>query len=54
MEVELAKAKLDIMSLDSQLMEAIQQKVDLAQQLDLWEVGWIYAHLVLYYPRSAF
>ena len=39
MEVELAQAKLDLMSLDAQLMEAIQQKVALSQQLEQWQVG---------------
>ena len=39
MEVELAKAKLDVMNLDSQLMEAIQQKIELSQQLEQWQVS---------------
>ncbi len=39
MEIELAKARLDLMNLDSQLMEAIQQKVELSQQLEQWEVS---------------
>ena len=38
MEIELAKAKLDLLSLNSQLMEAIQQKVALSQELDQWQV----------------
>ncbi|KAK3083889.1 hypothetical protein FSP39_004795 [Pinctada imbricata] len=38
MEIELAKAKLDLLSLNSQLMEAIQQKVVLSQELDQWQV----------------
>ncbi|XP_060085613.1 BICD family-like cargo adapter 1 [Ylistrum balloti] len=37
MEIELAKAKLDLLSLNSQLMETIQQKVALSQQLDQWQ-----------------
>jgi len=37
MEVELTRAKMDLMSLDSQLMNAIQQKVDLSQQLEQWQ-----------------
>ena len=39
MEVELARAKLDLMSLDSQLKEAIQQKIELSQQLEQWQVS---------------
>ncbi|XP_078682000.1 BICD family-like cargo adapter 1 isoform X5 [Branchiostoma floridae x Branchiostoma belcheri] len=38
MEVELAKAKIDVMNLDSQLLEAIQQKISLSQQLEDWQV----------------
>ena len=38
MEVELVKSKLDLMNLDGQLMEAIQQKVELSQQLEEWQV----------------
>ena len=38
MEIELAKARLDLMNLDSQLMEAIQQKIQLSQQLEQWQV----------------
>lgn len=38
MEVELAKSKLDLLSMNGQLMEAIQQKVALSQELDQWQV----------------
>ena len=38
MEIELARARLDVMKLDSQLMEAIQQKIQLSQQLEQWQV----------------
>ncbi|XP_013411322.1 BICD family-like cargo adapter 1 isoform X3 [Lingula anatina] len=38
MEVELAKAKLDYMTLHKQLMEAIQQKIELSQQLEQWQL----------------
>ena len=44
MEVELAKAKLDVMNLDSQLMEAIQQKIELSQQLEQWQVSSTITH----------
>ena len=33
-EIELAKTRIDVMQINSQLMEAIQQKVELSQQLD--------------------
>uniref|UniRef100_A0A8B9J3P1 BICD family like cargo adaptor 1 n=1 Tax=Astyanax mexicanus TaxID=7994 RepID=A0A8B9J3P1_ASTMX len=38
-ELELAKCKIDIMSLNSQLLDAIQQKLNLSQQLEAWQVG---------------
>ncbi|XP_064618779.1 BICD family-like cargo adapter 1 isoform X2 [Lineus longissimus] len=38
MEVDLAKSKLDLMNLDQQLMDAIQQKIELSQQLEQWEL----------------
>ncbi|CAH1802515.1 unnamed protein product [Owenia fusiformis] len=38
MEMELAQAKLDLMSMDEQLMEAIQQKIELSQQLEQWQM----------------
>ena len=38
-ESELARTKLDMMSRDSQLMEAIQQKVTLSQKLDQWQAS---------------
>lgn len=37
-EMELAKCKIDIMSLNSQLLDAIQQKLNLSQQLEAWQV----------------
>ncbi|XP_013788872.2 bicaudal D-related protein homolog [Limulus polyphemus] len=37
-EIELAKTRIDVMHINSQLMEAIQQKVELSQQLDQWQV----------------
>merc|ERR1719295_1761785 len=36
-EIELAKTRIDVMQVNSQLMEAIQQKVELSQQLDQWQ-----------------
>lgn len=38
-EMELAKCKIDIMSLNSQLLDAIQQKLNLSQQLEAWQVS---------------
>lgn len=37
-EMELAKCKMDMMSLNSQLLDAIQQKLNLSQQLEAWQV----------------
>lgn len=37
-ELELAKCKMDMMSLNSQLLDAIQQKLNLSQQLEAWQV----------------
>ncbi|XP_013781389.1 bicaudal D-related protein homolog [Limulus polyphemus] len=37
-EIELAKTRIDMMHINSQLMEAIQQKVELSQQLEQWQV----------------
>uniref|UniRef100_A0A5F9DGQ3 BICD family like cargo adaptor 1 n=1 Tax=Oryctolagus cuniculus TaxID=9986 RepID=A0A5F9DGQ3_RABIT len=37
-ELELAKCKMDMMSLNSQLLDAIQQKLSLSQQLEAWQV----------------
>ncbi|XP_057600921.1 BICD family-like cargo adapter 1 isoform X2 [Hippopotamus amphibius kiboko] len=36
-ELELAKCKMDMMSLNSQLLDAIQQKLNLSQQLEAWQ-----------------
>ncbi|XP_006815738.1 BICD family-like cargo adapter 1 [Saccoglossus kowalevskii] len=37
-ELQLTRSKIDMMNLDSQLLEAIQQKIELSQQLDQWQV----------------
>ncbi|KAI1298466.1 Bicaudal D-related -like protein [Halotydeus destructor] len=37
-EIELAKTRIEVMHINSQLMEAIQQKVELSQQLEQWQV----------------
>ncbi|CAM9097699.1 unnamed protein product, partial [Lampetra fluviatilis] len=36
-EMELAVCKIDVMALNSQLLDAIQQKVDLSQELEAWQ-----------------
>ncbi|KAM9331185.1 BICD family-like cargo adapter 1 [Gastrophryne carolinensis] len=36
-EMELAKCRIDLMSLNNQLLDAIQQKVNLSQQLEAWQ-----------------
>lgn len=43
-ELELAKCKLDMLSLNSQLLEAIQQKLNLSQQLEAWQVSEPHSH----------
>ncbi|XP_076038913.1 bicaudal D-related protein homolog isoform X2 [Oratosquilla oratoria] len=37
-EIELARTRIDVMQVNSQLLEAIQQKVELSQQLEQWQV----------------
>jgi len=37
-EIELAKTRIEVMHINSQLMETIQQKVELSQQLEQWQV----------------
>lgn len=37
-EIELARTRIDLMQVNSQLLEAITQKVELSQQLDQWQV----------------
>jgi len=37
-QVELARTRIDVMQANSQLMEAIQQKVELSQQLEQWQM----------------
>ncbi|KAA0714376.1 BICD family-like cargo adapter 1 [Triplophysa tibetana] len=37
-EMELGKCKMDIMSLNSQLLDAIEQKLNLSQQLEAWQL----------------
>ncbi|ODN04929.1 Bicaudal D-related protein [Orchesella cincta] len=37
-EIDLARSRIDMMQVNSQLMEAIQQKIQLSQQLEQWQV----------------
>ncbi|CAG0897556.1 unnamed protein product [Darwinula stevensoni] len=37
-EIELAKARIESLQVNSQLLEAVQQKVELSQQLEQWQV----------------
>ncbi|GFQ88039.1 BICD family-like cargo adapter 1 [Trichonephila clavata] len=37
-EIELARTRIDVMHINSQLMEAVQQKVELSQQLEQWKM----------------
>lgn len=39
MEVELVRSKNDMMCLNNQLLEAIQRKLELSQELEAWQVG---------------
>ncbi|KAL3857337.1 hypothetical protein ACJMK2_012014 [Sinanodonta woodiana] len=38
MELQLSQTKLDLLTLNSQLMEAIHQKIGISQQLDQWQL----------------
>jgi coiled-coil domain-containing protein 64 len=37
-EIELARTRIDVLQINSQLLEAIQQKIELSQQLEQWQV----------------
>lgn len=39
MEIQLAVSKFELSSLSDQLMEAIQQKMALSQELEQWQVS---------------
>lgn len=39
LELQLARARIDVLQANSQLMEAVQQKVELSQQLEQWQVS---------------
>lgn len=54
-EMELAKCKIDIMSLNSQLLDAIQQKLNLSQQLEAWQVGQrLYSAFIFFFGTAHF
>ena len=50
-EIELARTRIDVMQINSQLMEAIQQKVELSQQLDQVTL-WIPFLFIIQYSNS--
>ena len=39
LELQLARARIEVLQANSQLMEAVQQKVELSQQLEQWQVS---------------
>ncbi|XP_071448844.1 bicaudal D-related protein homolog [Hetaerina americana] len=43
-EVELARTRIDLLQINSQLIEAVQQKIELSQQLEQWQMD---MHLLL-------
>ena len=43
-EIELARTRIDLMQVNSQLLEAIQQKVELSQQLGMYDF-WFWSHV---------
>ncbi len=43
MEAELVRSKNDMMSLNNQLLEAIQRKLELSQELEAWQVGSLFS-----------
>lgn len=45
MEAELVRSKNDMMSLNNQLLEAIQRKLELSQELEAWQVGYLFSLL---------
>ncbi|KAF7238425.1 BICD family-like cargo adapter 1 [Varanus komodoensis] len=47
-EMELAKCKIDMMSLNSQLLDAIQQKLNLSQQLEAWQEAKVAYKILLF------
>lgn len=38
LELQLARVRIDLLQVNSQLMEAVQQKVELSQQIEQWQV----------------
>lgn len=51
-EIELAKTRIEIMQINSQLMESIQQKVELSQQLEQWQVRLTLLNLLIWSSYS--
>lgn len=51
MEAELVRSKNDMMSLNNQLLEAIQRKLELSQELEAWQVGALSLHVFLLFTE---
>lgn len=52
MEAELVRSKNDMMCLNNQLLEAIQRKLELSQELEAWQVGLNGLSVCLYHSPS--
>lgn len=48
MEAELVNSKNDMMSLNNQLLEAIQRKLELSQELEAWQVRFLFFSVELF------
>lgn len=51
LELQLARVRIEVLQANSQLMEAVQQKVELSQQLEQWQVGFILS--ILYEMKNS-
>lgn len=49
LELQLARVRIEVLQANSQLMEAVQQKVELSQQLEQWQVS-----KVVFWKNNAF
>lgn len=51
MEIQLEESKFELSSLNEQLMEAIQQKTALSQELEQWQVSQLDNYINIIYLR---
>lgn len=51
MEIQLEESKFELSSLNEQLMEAIQQKMALSQELEQWQVSQLDNYINIIYLR---